>query len=211
MRVPVVGLLGRTGERRELVRSAEPDEFGDEPWGGIAEGIEGPIGLDLTLEAVSEGILVRGGIAAVLRIPCGRCLAPTLHPRRATVTELHRRLVRGPRGRGRDRAAEEPDDDVDGAADEEYALVDGDAALDLDRMVRDALLLDVPVRVLCRPDCAGLCPTCGADRNTEPCAHGAVPAGDPRWAALEGLRDRLAAPTGEGSAAPGPHGSGGAG
>ena len=198
MRVPVVGLLGRTGERRGLATDVDPAELGDDPWGGVVEGIEGPIGLDLVLEAVSDGILVRGDVTATLRIPCGRCLTATLHPRRVGVTELHRRTVRGPVGGSRGaRGArsthgsveDEPADDVEG---EEYLLVDGDTALELDRMVRDALLLDVPVRVLCRPDCAGLCPACGADRNRAPCTHGAAPAADPRWAALEGLRERLA-------------------
>ena len=185
MRVPVIGLLGRTGERRELARDCDPAEFGDEPWGGAVDGVEGPIALDLVLEAVSDGVLVRGDLDAVLRIPCARCLAATLHPRRVEVTELHHRA---------DRATEDADDG------EEYVLVDGDTALDLDRTVRDALVLDVPVRVLCRPDCAGLCPVCGADRNTEPCDHGVAPDRDPRWAVLDDLRDRLTGGDGPGGA-----------
>lgn len=205
MRVPVVGLLGRTGERRPLVLEVDPAELGDDPW-GMAEGVEGPVGLDLTLEAVSDGVLVRGDVTAALRIPCARCLAPTVHRRRAAVTELHRRTVRGPGPRGRAQ-------DVDGADEvdegEEYLLVDGDAALDLDRMVRDALLLDVPVRVLCRPDCAGLCPVCGRDRNTGPCDHGTPPTGDPRWAALDGLRERLLAEGTDGPPDAGEAGAGG--
>jgi uncharacterized protein len=184
VRVPVIGLLGRTGERRPLVVAVDPSELGDEPWGGVVEALEGPVQLDLTLEAVSDGILVRGGIAAVLRIPCARCLAPTLHPRRVEVAELHRRTRRGP-VRGEEPASEEDDDA------EEYRLVDGDTALEPDRMVRDAVLLDLPVRILCRPDCAGLCPTCGADRNAAPCAHATEPPADPRWAALRPLRERL--------------------
>ncbi len=207
MRVPVVALIGRTGERRPLVRDVDPAELGDEPW-GLAEGVEGPVGLDLTLEAVSDGVLVRGDVTAALRIPCARCLAPTVHPRRAHVTELHRRTVRAPgRGAGsRGRAAEDEADDGGPEEGEEYLLVDGDAALDLDRMVRDALLLDVPVRVLCRPDCAGLCPVCGRDRNAGPCDHATAPTGDPRWAALDDLRERLAAEGAEGR-----QGAGGAG
>lgn len=199
MRVPVVGLLGRTGERRGLALEVDPAELGDAPWGGAVEGIEGPVGLDLVLEAVSDGILVRGDVTATLRVPCARCLAPTLHPRRVAVTELHRRTLRGP---GPGRAARGHEEDLAATDDEEeYRLVDGDTALEPDAMVRDALLLDVPVRVLCRPDCAGLCPDCGVDRNVAPCHHGAAPAGDPRWAALEGLRDRLTG--GDGPAAAG--------
>lgn len=205
MRVPVVGLLGRTGGRRELDTAVDPAAFGDDPWGGGVDGVEGPVGLELLLEAVSDGILVRGDVTAELRIPCARCLTPTLHPRRVGLAELHRRTVRGPVGRRGDDV-----DDADAPDDEEYVLVEGDTALDLDRMVRDALVLDVPVRVLCRPDCAGLCPTCGADRNVAPCAHGDRPTGDPRWAALDALRDRLAADEG-GAAGTGPDGAGGRG
>lgn len=184
MRIPVIGLLGRTGERRPVQVDVDPSDLGDEPWGGLVEALDGPVRLDLTLEAVSDGILVRGQVAAVLVIPCARCLAATRHPRRVEVTELHRRLRRGP--------ARGVEDDPDGPEDaEEYRLVDGDTALEPDRMVRDAVLLDVPVRVLCRPDCAGLCPVCGTDRNAAACTHGGEAPADPRWAALQALRDRL--------------------
>jgi uncharacterized protein len=53
---------------------------------------------------------------------------------------------------------------------------------------RDAIALEIPDQILCRPDCAGLCPVCGKDLNVEPHEHVEV-AADPRWAALEQLRD----------------------
>ncbi len=65
-----------------------------------------------------------------------------------------------------------------------------DHRLDLSAWARDALILALPDKILCRPDCAGLCPTCGKDLNREPHEHGGEEP-DPRWAALEGLRDRL--------------------
>jgi uncharacterized protein len=55
---------------------------------------------------------------------------------------------------------------------------------------RDAMALELPERILCAPDCAGLCPVCGKDLNAEPHEH-AEQEVDPRWAALEDLRDRL--------------------
>jgi uncharacterized protein len=67
---------------------------------------------------------------------------------------------------------------------ETYLLEDD--VIDLEPMVRDALLLELPLAPLCRDDCAGLCPTCGANRNDEPCdCAEAEP--DPRWAALRSL------------------------
>ena len=58
--------------------------------------------------------------------------------------------------------------------------------LDLERLARDAVLLELPAAPLCREDCRGLCPSCGADWNEGPC--GCEPAPDPRWAALDALR-----------------------
>jgi uncharacterized protein len=60
--------------------------------------------------------------------------------------------------------------------------------LDLSAMARDAVALSLPETILCRPDCAGICAECGKSLNDEPHVHEET-AGDPRWAALEALRD----------------------
>ena len=65
-----------------------------------------------------------------------------------------------------------------------------DDRLDLSGWARDAIALALPDKILCRAECAGLCPVCGADLNVEPHEHGEQEA-DPRWAALSELRDRL--------------------
>jgi uncharacterized protein len=62
--------------------------------------------------------------------------------------------------------------------------------LDVGAWARDAIALALPEQVLCRPDCAGLCPVCGKDLNVEPHEH-VEDRIDPRWAALESLRDQL--------------------
>jgi uncharacterized protein len=62
--------------------------------------------------------------------------------------------------------------------------------LDLSAWARDALVLELPDKILCRPDCAGLCPVCGRDLNLDPHAHDDEEL-DTRWAALSELRDRL--------------------
>jgi uncharacterized protein len=61
--------------------------------------------------------------------------------------------------------------------------------LDISSWARDAVALALPDKILCRPDCAGLCPTCGRNLNEEPHTHEEHDA-DPRWAALEALRDQ---------------------
>jgi uncharacterized protein len=65
-----------------------------------------------------------------------------------------------------------------------------DSRLDLTAWARDALVLELPDKILCRDDCAGLCPVCGRDLNREPHEHERE-AVDPRWAELAKLRDRL--------------------
>lgn len=65
-----------------------------------------------------------------------------------------------------------------------------DDKLDVHAWARDAIALALPEQILCREDCAGLCPTCGKDLNVEPHEH-EEEHGDPRWAALAELRDQL--------------------
>jgi len=70
-------------------------------------------------------------------------------------------------------------------AEECYLVPRRAAAIDLTEAVREELLLAVPQYVVCRDDCRGLCPRCGADLNAGPC--GCAPETDPRWAALTKL------------------------
>ena len=65
-----------------------------------------------------------------------------------------------------------------------------DDHLDVSAWARDAIALELPAQILCRPACAGLCPVCGKDLNAEPHEH-TEREPDPRWAALGELRDRL--------------------
>jgi uncharacterized protein len=65
-----------------------------------------------------------------------------------------------------------------------------DDRLDLSAWARDALALELPDKILCKADCAGLCPLCGKNLNREPHAHDEYES-DPRWAALAELKDRL--------------------
>jgi uncharacterized protein len=67
-----------------------------------------------------------------------------------------------------------------------YYLKDG---LLLEDVLREQVLLSLPVKTLCKPDCKGLCPRCGADRNSQPCT--CEVGSDPRWEALAGLRGRI--------------------
>ena len=83
-------------------------------------------------------------------------------------TVLHRYLTREDTGR----------------YDEDYVQVESDT-LDLDGFVTEEVVLALPSVILCRPDCKGLCPVCGRDRNESEC--GCEAPGDPRWSALDGI------------------------
>jgi len=160
-RIPVADLLRRPGAARAVHVSGVLAEVGG-PGAAISSGE--PIVVDATLERVSEGIVVRGAITAPWSAACSRCLQPVSGALSVEVGELYER------------------DPLEG---ETYPLSDDDV-LDLEPLVRDALLLELPAVPLCRPDCAGLCPRCGVDRNTTTCDC-ADDEPDPRWAALRSL------------------------
>lgn len=123
--------------------------------------------LDLQLEAVSEGVLVTGTLTAPLRGECGRCLDPVSESLSVDVCELF--------------AYPDSLTDTTTEQDEVYRIV-GDH-LDLEPVVRDGVVLGLPLTPLCRPDCSGLCPECGLRLDDLESGH-AHESLDPRWAAL---------------------------
>jgi DUF177 domain-containing protein len=131
---------------------------------GVPEGA--PIELDLRLESVVEGVLVTGTATMEAVGECVRCLREVTVPLEVDVQEL---FVH----------------DASGEDDDEVSVLQGDL-VDLEPVVRDDVVLDLPFRPLCSPDCAGLCPTCGARLDDDPGHHHEVDV-DPRWAALGGL------------------------
>jgi uncharacterized protein len=100
------------------------------------------------IDSVVEGLLVRGTVSVPAQVACSRCLVERPQDIEGAVAEL----FVAPDGGGRH-------DEIEAG----YDIVD--ATIDIDTLIRDALADAVPVRPLCRPECAGLCPTCGVDRN----------------------------------------------
>ena len=134
---------------------------------GVPQG--SPVDLDLRLESVMEGVLVSATAQAEVTGECVRCLDPITRSVEVTLQELYAYP-----GRERDFA----DDDT------ELPELEGDL-IDLEPVLRDAVVLALPLRPLCRDDCPGLCAECGARLSDDP-EHGHETA-DPRWAALQGL------------------------
>ena len=170
--VSVRDLARRAGSVREMSFTAPaPEEMGTAVL-GVAAGTE--LELDLTLTAVSDGILVTGPVRARLHGECSRCLDPIDEVSEVELTELfYHPDVRA-------RLVEEGDEDA-----EDYPVIGGDD-LDLEPVVRDAVVLGLPFTPLCRPDCQGLCDVCGIRLEDAEPDHGHEVL-DPRWAALAAL------------------------
>ena len=171
--VPVTTLRRHPGTRREEQRTGPVGELGELKVAGSVV----PSGALATATAVLDAVLGGGiEVTAVVEAPwegeCRRCLRPLHGELHCEVRELYR-----PRSPAE---GDDPDEDT-------YPLV-GDQ-LDLRLLVRDALLLELPLAPLCRPDCRGLCPVCGVDRNEVTCSCSGA-ARDPRWAALDALVER---------------------
>ena len=137
---------------------------------GVAVPDGAEVSLVGSLASYPGGIEVTGTVRAPWRAACRRCGADAA----GTVdVEIRERCVPG------------------GPASGDEDAYDLDDELDLEPVVRDAVLLALPIAPLCREDCAGLCPWCGTDRNVASCD--CRPPADPRWSAL----DVLAGPGGE--------------
>ena len=128
---------------------------------------------------VIKDIRLNGELSTSLEVPCARCLDLVVEPVKREFDLLYRPL-------GTDAGNEELSVTV---AEAEVGYYQGEGLM-LEDVLREQVLLSVPLKALCREDCKGLCPTCGKNRNTEPCS--CPPAlGDPRWSALRDIREKL--------------------
>ena len=157
----------RPGSQRQVTLTVPaPADLGIE----VLRVLEGaPVELDLRLESVMEGVLVTGSARAELSGECVRCLEPISDDVEARFQEL---FVYAEHQTSHDE-------------DDEVSTLEGDL-LDLEPLLRDAVVLALPFQPLCMDDCPGLCPECGARLADDP-DHTHEAAIDPRWATLAGL------------------------
>ena len=158
----------RPGEVRRTQLDLELDPFflGGQRY----EAAPATVPAELEIADVSGGTVFQLGFEASLAGPCMRCLGQAEVGIAVRAREFH--------------------DPSAGPGDERRSDYVADDRLDLSAWARDAIALELPEQILCREDCAGLCPVCGKDLNAEPHEH-ADRELDPRWAALEGLREEL--------------------
>ena len=157
----------RSGEqfRDEKEIKLEPLELGGQRYLPVPETVPA----ELTITRASSGTVFELSFHARLHGPCFRCLEDAVLDLSISAREYQ---------------ANDPEDE------ELLTPYLEDDKLDLSAWARDALALQLPDKILCGPDCAGLCPVCGKNLNNEPHDHG-EPEPDSRWAALAALRDRL--------------------
>ena len=162
----------RPGSMVTVSRTVEaPDDLGTDV---IAIPPGQPVELDLRLESVVEGVLATGSVRAIATGACVRCLDPLTTEVSATFQELFAYAERA--AHHHEVAAEDDEDEV-------RELV-GDL-IDLEPVLRDAVVPALPFQPVCREDCPGLCSECGARLADDPNHH--HDAVDPRWAALQSL------------------------
>ena len=167
-RFPLRRLRLRPGEEhRDAVQiELEPFELGGQRYLPVPQEVEA----QLAIAQATTGIDLRLSFDVRLHGPCMRCLVDAVLDLHVDVREYH---ASDPKGADELRS--------------DYAV---DDQLELSAWARDAIALALPDQILHDPDCAGLCPVCGKDLNVEPHTH-ADEELDPRWSALEELRDRL--------------------
>jgi uncharacterized protein len=152
------------GKRLELAVPLDPFELGGETY--LADPASPTVRLEVSRPSGGFAFRLRFGVH--LEGPCVRCLEPG-----SLDLEVEAREI-----------------DQAGTADPELrSPYVADDELDIGRWAHDAVLLALPARLLCRPDCAGLCPVCGVPLNdADPAEHEHESGPDPRWAALKDLK-----------------------
>lgn len=131
-----------------------------------------PVQVDLVAKAMGDGVLVSGTMRSRARFACRRCLADVVREVDERVDLLF---------------APVNEDEAEALDGELYPVPRNAAEIELTDPLREQLLLRLPRYVVCRAECQGLCPHCGADRNTEAC--GCAPPRDPSpWDALRNIK-----------------------
>ena len=156
-----LGLSSGEGRRLDLHTTLEPFQLGRETY--APDPVAVPVRLDVS-RTTGNGYALRLRFTAALEGPCMRCLSPA-----APVFDVDSREVHQPGG-GEELTSPYMTDE-----------------LDLEAWARDALALALPAQLTCRPDCAGLCPECGANLNEDP-SHAHERAPSATWAKLSELK-----------------------
>ena len=160
--VSVAQVASRPGQSKEIDATfPAPSGIGDEIV-GVDEGAD--VSVVGSFDSIVDGLILNARISAPVHAECTRCLKPIQRDWTVNVTSFF------------------PYEDT-------YPLLDGGAWADLEALLRDTLVEELPLQPLCKPDCKGLCSQCGIDLNENPDHQHDMT--DIRFAALEGLKAKL--------------------
>ena len=171
--VNVAGLLGDPpGAHRDFAMDGVTIDLGED----VVQAA--PLAVRARVSRTNRGVIVAGRVVTTLADACGRCLIPLVVPIDVGIDEEVLPVIELQSGLPVDTSAEP----------ESFRLSDHHE-LDLEPLAREAVQLAAPIAPVCRPDCLGLCPGCGADLNAAgPHGHGDEPV-DPRLAGLRAFRE----------------------
>lgn len=136
----------------------------------------GPIESSGRVWIESPGYCLEAKISYDQTVACDRCLAPIVQ---TIESDVRLTLVVG--------SPERVEEEIELTQDDLETLYVTEEELDTREIVREQVQLNVPMRILCKQDCRGLCPNCGVNRNHESCECEQAPT-DPRWEVLRGLK-----------------------
>ena len=161
--LPVRSLVNKPGHMEQL----DFDVSLAETWGTemVTIPASDDVSVEIRLESVHEGILVTGEAFGVAKTECSRCLEPLDHGFRVAFQELFA---------------------YSGQSEDELTVIDN--SVDINQVVRDAVVISFPFQPVCNENCLGLCANCGANLNDHP-DHAHEEEIDPRWAELKKLKE----------------------
>jgi uncharacterized protein len=166
--IPSEGLLVQTDLPRSLFADALEGTDAD------VDAATGNIRVELSKDR-DDNVFARGDIKALFNVPCALCLAPSLvkisAPLKMTFVASE----------GDAEGSDDPLDDL------EVSTHDG-VEVDLGAIIREQLILGIPMSPRCRDNCLGLCATCGQNKNEHDCGHKPPVLEDPRLAVLKNLK-----------------------
>ena len=147
-----------------------------------------------SFDSIVDGLILNARISAPVHAECTRCLKPIQRDWTVNVTSFFPYEDKSAAGKGGKTGKNGKEEEVDIIAGEDeaedtYPLLDGGAWADLEALLRDTLVEELPLQPLCKPDCKGLCSQCGIDLNENPDHQHDMT--DIRFAALEGLKAKL--------------------
>ncbi|MFU0547428.1 DNA-binding protein [Gardnerella vaginalis] len=203
--VPVAQMAARAGSSMQLHRAfPAPEGIGDSVI-GVQPGSD--VTIDGNFDSVVDGLMFQGTITARVHAECSRCLMPLHRDWPVDVCAFFARVESGKSGKSanggarsnnsKSNRANGDNDDLEDAdiwdegddSGNVYPLVGGGDFADIEALIRDTMVSELPLKPLCEPDCKGLCTQCGENLNEHPEHHHDVT--DIRFAALEGLKEKL--------------------